>query len=55
MLHDTCGKCGKTPCSLIRDESENLIFFNCGDDHDGPNRENDLDPVDLTSHGIEHC
>ena len=39
MLHDTCVKCGKTSCSLIRDESEILICFNCGDDHDGPNKE----------------
>ena len=40
MLYDTCVKCGKTPCSLIRDESEIYICFDCGDAHDGPNREN---------------
>ena len=32
-------KYGKTPCSLIRDESEILIYFDCGDAHDVPNRE----------------
>ena len=39
MLYGTCGKCGKTPCLLIIDESEILICFDCGDDYDRPNRE----------------
>ena len=38
MLYDTCVN-GKKMCSLITDESEILICFDCGNDHDGPNRE----------------
>ena len=32
-------KMWKTPCLLFRDESEILICFDCGDGHDGLNRE----------------
>ena len=39
MLYDTCGKYGKTPNVLIRDESKILICFDCEGDHDRPNRE----------------
>ena len=38
MLYDTCVN-GKKMCSLITDESEILICFDCGNDHDGQNRE----------------